>query len=622
MGVDLFFVISGYLITTILMEDIATGKLSILSFYERRARRILPALFFMMAFTLLPAWLYMLPSQLKDFCKSLIAVSLFGSNILFWRETGYFANASEEKPLLHTWSLAVEEQFYLLFPVFLLCVWRLGRPQILRIVTLIALASLLLSEWGWRNFPSANFYLAPGRAWELLAGAIAAFHVMNGGVRRNNLLALTGLAVVVGSILFFDRTTPFPGFIAVLPVTGVALVIIFGHETTLVGKLLSARPIVGIGLVSYSAYLWHQPLFAFARINTLNQLNTELIAGIFLLTFVLAVFSYRYIETPFRKKARFSQKEIFSFSIFGIAVFCVVGLGHDFWEKIRFRNNTAILELDTAAKDWGFPGELIYDEANAVYTARNNHPSDVLFFGDSHAQQYGVLAKGLLDLGLNVSFLTGGGCPPIPGVFEDKHPHCKILFDKLKKYLDRDSDIETIVIAGCFNCYFIHQAVARERSGKQEYDYYFQSDSGVRLYYRDGFGIEESFWSLQDFINKLAEDYQVILMGDNPYSPFMDPGVLMQFLIRKPHVVETKYGDHDWQSTFQLSPLERQLNEKITGFSRAGVATIDVSEIVCPRNTCSAFNEKGHPIYKDAHHMRPGFVKKEIMEPLRDLIIR
>ena len=209
-GVDVFFVISGYLITTILIEEIENGRFSIINFYERRARRILPVLFFIMLLCVPFAWMWMLPSQMEEFSSSLIAVSLFVSNILFWRESDYFAAAAEEKPLLHTWSLAVEEQYYLLFPSFLILVWRFGKKPVFWISVAMAAISLLLSEWGWRNTELANFYLAPTRAWELFAGSIAAFAVQKYGVQKNNALASLGLGAILFAIFVYDKNTPFP----------------------------------------------------------------------------------------------------------------------------------------------------------------------------------------------------------------------------------------------------------------------------------------------------------------------------------------------------------------------------------------------------------------------------
>ena len=164
-GVDVFFVVSGYLITSILIEDIENNRFSLVNFYDRRARRLLPMLFFVMLACIPFAWFWMLPIQMRDFSESLIAVSLFVSNIYFWQESGYFAIAAEETPLLHTWSLAVEEQYYLFFPVFLFALWRFGKNRVFWAIVGLSILSLVLSEWGWRNNPHANFYLALTRAW-------------------------------------------------------------------------------------------------------------------------------------------------------------------------------------------------------------------------------------------------------------------------------------------------------------------------------------------------------------------------------------------------------------------------------------------------------------------------
>jgi peptidoglycan/LPS O-acetylase OafA/YrhL len=235
-GVDVFFVISGYLITTILIDDIENDHFSLLNFYERRSRRILPALFLVMLVCIPFAWTWMLPSQWQDFSQSLVAVSLFSSNILFWSESGYFDLSAEEKPLLHTWSLAVEEQYYVFFPIFLFLAWRSGKNRVFWMVVVMAVISFLLSEWGWRNKANANFYLAPTRAWELLAGSITAFIVQKNGVQKNNFLALFGLASIAFSIFYYDESTPFPSVYALVPVVGVVLRILYADKETFAAK--------------------------------------------------------------------------------------------------------------------------------------------------------------------------------------------------------------------------------------------------------------------------------------------------------------------------------------------------------------------------------------------------
>ncbi|MEJ2756274.1 MAG: acyltransferase, partial [Gammaproteobacteria bacterium] len=326
-GVDIFFVISGYLITTILIDDIENKRFSVVKFYERRARRILPALFFVMLFCIVPSWIWMLPNHMKDFSQSLVAVSLFSSNILFWRESGYFAAAAEAKPLLHTWSLAVEEQYYLIFPIFLFFVWRLGKKSALTIIVAVALASLLLSEWGWRVDADANFYLSPTRAWELFAGSIAAFIVLKSEVQKNNALSLLGLMSILYSIFYLDSTFPFPSLYTLIPVLGTVLIVAYAGKGTLVAWILSRRLFVGVGLISYSLYLWHQPLLAFARVNQIHDeyINIWLVA----ISFIFSFLTWKYVERPFRGRLTISKEMVFTSSALGISIFLIFGLlGH------------------------------------------------------------------------------------------------------------------------------------------------------------------------------------------------------------------------------------------------------------------------------------------------------
>ena len=324
-GVDVFFVVSGYLITSILIEDIENNRFSLVNFYDRRARRLLPMLFFVMLACIPFAWFWMLPIQMRDFSESLIAVSLFVSNIYFWQESGYFAIAAEETPLLHTWSLAVEEQYYLFFPVFLFALWRFGKNRVFWAIVGLSILSLVLSEWGWRNNPNANFYLALTRAWELLAGSIAAFIVQKRGVYNSNSLSIFGLSSVIFAIFAYDEATPFPSVFTLIPVIGVVLLVLFAGHRTLVAKILGMRVFVGIGLISYSAYLLHQPVFAFARVRLIEAPSAHLMGFLSIASFVLAGISWKVIEQPFRNNYFICKKNMFVGSLLGIFFFSVIG---------------------------------------------------------------------------------------------------------------------------------------------------------------------------------------------------------------------------------------------------------------------------------------------------------
>ncbi len=327
-GVDVFFVISGFLISSIILSELAAGTFTIASFYERRARRILPALFFIILMTLPFAWFWLLPYELIDFGKSIIAANLFSSNILFWLESDYFAATSEAIPLLHTWTLAVEEQFYIIFPLFMMLFWNLGKRRLAMIIALIGLLSLGLSEWGWREFPEANFYLLPSRAWEFMIGALVALYLQNKSQSRNPVnhwASFLGLGLIVVPLFVFDKGTPFPSFYTLAPTVGTALILLYTTPNTLVYRLLSLRFMVGIGLISYSAYLWHQPIFVFARLISLQEPSLWLMGLLSVVTLGLSYLSWRFVEAPFRNKQRFSRKSIFVGSVVFSLAFIATG---------------------------------------------------------------------------------------------------------------------------------------------------------------------------------------------------------------------------------------------------------------------------------------------------------
>ena len=417
-GVDVFFVISGYLITTILINDLAQKRFTLLGFYERRVRRILPALFFVMLACIPFSWMWMLPSEMKDFSDSFFAVSLFFSNIFFWAKSGYFAPAVETMPLLHTWSLAVEEQFYLVFPLFLLLTWRLGLRNLFVLLSLLALASLVLSEIGWRRDAVANFYLAHARAWELLAGSIAAFIVQRRGVGQNNVLTAIGLLAIIFSVFAFDETTPVPSVYALVPVLGTVLVILFGARETLVARLLGTRVLVGLGLISYSAYLWHQPVFAFARIRLGENLPWTAYVLLIGLSFGLAVFSWKFVETPFRKPRMLigSRTVLFSSTAAVIVCFCVFSAlsrqAGGFGDVSEHRRMLADLEV-RAEINHGMSTECEW-RFNLSENCETSKEPKVLLWGDSYAMH---LSQGIIASKPDILFRqhTISSCSPILG---------------------------------------------------------------------------------------------------------------------------------------------------------------------------------------------------------------
>lgn len=458
-GVDVFFVISGYLITSIIIEELSDGRFSLLKFYERRARRILPALFVVMLACIPFAWAWMQVDAFRNFSQSLVAVSVFGSNVIFWLQNNYFGPEAELQPLLHTWSLAVEEQYYVMFPLLLMALWGSQRRRVFLVIVFLTGLSFLLCLWGVRNMPSANFYLAPFRAWELLIGSICAFVMFQRRQKPNEILSIFGLAMLVYSIVAFGEHTPFPSAYALVPVVGTALIILFATGTTLVGKLLSMRGFVGIGLISYSFYLWHQPLFAFARIKSIFAPSQSLMVLLAVLSAFLAYLSWRFVEHPFRKKGALGntpQKKILLASVVGLVAFSTLGFhghitggrstgfGWNFTEQQQAMLAN-IEEMRLTNKNKGtsdsYHGECILDTRGIdgaverrIEDCHARHGSGILVLGDSHAiDLFGALALNAGDVRFLVG-VTNGGCRP-------HSPQSGCPYDGLSDYVQENPNL-------------------------------------------------------------------------------------------------------------------------------------------------------------------------------------
>ena len=327
-GVDVFFVISGYLITALLIEDLERGRFSLGRFYERRARRILPALVVMLLACMPAAWLWLMPRQMADFSQSVVATATFASNILFWLKSGYFDTASELKPLLHTWSLAVEEQFYLFFPPLLWLIWRGGRRLAWLAIAALALASFAVSVLPWID-SNATFYLTPARVWELMAGSLCALALTRHAPLRHPLPGLAGLALIGAPMVIYSPDTAFNGWTVLPVIAGSALVILGAGPGTPTARLLSLRPLVWLGLISYSAYLWHQPLFAFARLASPDVIPLPAMLALAVAVLPLAWLTWAFVEQPARRTTALSRPALLSLSAAVLAVLAAVGLaGH------------------------------------------------------------------------------------------------------------------------------------------------------------------------------------------------------------------------------------------------------------------------------------------------------
>jgi len=326
-GVDIFFVISGYLITRIILSELYEKKsFNFLNFYERRARRILPMLFVVIFASIPFAWKQLLPSGFIEYAQSILASLFFGSNFFFYfSTTEYGADSALLKPFLHTWSLGVEEQFYLLFPVIAIIAFKFFNKHLLTTLIALSIISLIFAEVMVKHNADLNFYLPFSRFWELAAGSILALIELNRKQKDdstilNQALSIAGLILIIYSILSFNDATPHPSIQTLIPVLGVSLVIGFSSKRNLVGKFLGVKPVVSIGLISYSAYLWHFPIFAFSRQQSFD-LSTSDKLELIALTFTLSIISYFTVEQFFRSKKRFSSKTFtYSATIFFVLI--------------------------------------------------------------------------------------------------------------------------------------------------------------------------------------------------------------------------------------------------------------------------------------------------------------
>ncbi|HEY3146818.1 MAG TPA: acyltransferase family protein [Dongiaceae bacterium] len=430
-GVDVFFVISGYLITSLISAEMSAGAYSVTKFYVRRARRIFPALFFMCAVVALFVALFCLPSDARRFSSSLAAATLFTSNFYFFFTSDYFAPGADTQPLLHTWSLAVEEQFYIFFPLILWLVRRYFAQREKAIMIALALISLAISAWLVRVDRTAAFYLLHSRAWELLLGALLAIGAVP-AIRSRALatmLGLAGLALIAGSVLFFKTQMPFPGLAALAPCVGAALVIYAGKDGSLpASRLLSLAPVRFIGLVSYSLYLWHWPIDVLSRYFAFwygwdPDLRLHK-AAVVALSLVCAILSWHFVEKPFRQRPyRFGSAATLSTSAAVMAALIVVAvavypLSQRFWSMpeeaqrvlatLDYRpdnNSLRTCFLGPKTNDFRY-----FDQAGCL--ALSDTKKNWLLIGDSQAADLWAGLSGAYP-DINLMQGTSSGCKPL-----------------------------------------------------------------------------------------------------------------------------------------------------------------------------------------------------------------
>lgn len=430
-GVDIFFVISGYLITGIICRELAEGNFSFSGFWVRRIKRIIPAMSVMVFLVGLAGWLLSLPHDYREIGQSIIAQALSLANVYFFRESGYFSAGTETMPLLHTWSLSVEEQFYVILPLVCFLIYRIRRQMLVWALVVILITSLLISAYQVRYSPDAAFYLLPARAWELVLGSMGAIIArrIQFNLVVSQVLSFVGLALVFTSIVFYKKDMRFPGLAAFPPCLGALMLILADQNyTTCVGRFISLKPFVWVGLISYSLYLWHWPLFAFLNYHAVNPTSVQVVAVI-VFSLILSYLSWRFIETPFRGVSINPRRTIF-WGLAVLASLACVGLGIHMSKGVPSRYTNDANRFVTGeplfhpfrAKTIDLPISVVALREFPLLTSASvvsGVNRSVLLWGDSHAD---ALVSAFVDAGnqagIPVYAATRGGLLPVFGAFD------------------------------------------------------------------------------------------------------------------------------------------------------------------------------------------------------------
>lgn len=586
-GVDVFFVISGYLITAIIHRELREGAFSVKRFYERRARRILPALFFIMMVSGLFAWKWMLPKQLEDFCKSVLSVLLFSSNIFFWQQSGYFSPSNSEKPLIHTWSLSLEEQFYFFFPLLLLFSLRLSKKKLIAFIGTLYLLSLSLAHWGSVAKPAATFFLLPTRIWELLMGSLLALVSFRVPESVEKWLAGLGLGLIGWGVFTFDAQTQNPSLYTLIPTIGTCLVLFAAKPTNLVGRILGTPVLVSTGLLSYSAYLWHQPVFAFARIRSITPLEQKHYFVLIGLVFLLAAFSWKFIEVPFRKSQwKFSGKAfpiIASCSLF-LLVFSGGGI-----VKRGFPSRFSQRVLQLAAASVHIPpqcpdmsdGDSQSKMGNLCTIGNKSKKPTLAILGDSHAGALiDAFGEVLLKEGNSAVSIWAWACPPLldfevpPKLRNNK---CRQLMNQGLQKILNDEGIKNVVLVGFWTRYLE------------------PGDSSVADNQAFQVALKRTTQAL------VEKNKRIIFVKTVPEYQLNIAETLAKKALNKESLDLAKEYQTDREIYFVKN---KSLQEVLKAIEMSSpVKVVETADVFCKQSSCKYRDESGNAFYQDSNHL-------------------
>ncbi len=602
-GVDVFFVISGFLISTIVYREVQAGTFTYARFYERRIRRLFPALAVMLLLTGIVAWFMLLPLDYKLFSEAQGLSVLFLANFHFWNKTDYFNDAVGNIPLLHTWSLSVEEQFYILFPPLLLFLVRRFPARINLILLGLALLSLFGAQRAVSRVPETAFYLVHLRAWELLAGALLATGLLPGHRMQwlRELSALLGLALILGTVFMLDKSAPFPGVSALPAVLGAVLIIHAGQGgQTLTGRLLGTPLLVLVGLISYSLYLWHWPLFVFAGYYKIVPFTPLEQLALFILACLLGWLSWRFIETPFRGKSDPAQRrQFFQWSGVVAGALILVSLPGAITKGAAFRLPENVAEIASVEKEtipfrrpcFGISVEDVDQERN-VCTLGAEGAADFLLWGDSHALSlahgFDLVAR---EQGQSGRFLARSVCPPVLGSreFRPSDVSCAEFNSAVVRYLDRHPEITHVILVGVWSTYLRRDLESADPGTS------FAAGMDRTLAYLERRGIRYTFLE------------QVPLIEHHVPQVLARLTALERDLEIRPTSQQHEAGVADARRYFDDLAKKHSF------------ARVDLSDVLCDEQYCRV-KVDGQPLYRDTNHLSKA--GSEYVSPLLQTVIR
>tara|TARA_B100000035_G_scaffold179920_1_gene153476 strand:- start:203 stop:2260 length:2058 start_codon:yes stop_codon:yes gene_type:complete len=628
-GVDIFFVISGYLISLIILNEFTTtGKFSFSSFYERRIRRILPALLFVILFSLPFAWLYLIPSSLVDFSKSILYSLGFSSNFYFWHSGQLYGDQSAlYKPFLHTWSLSVEEQFYIIFPIVLFITFKFFRKYLGHVLVSGFILSLGVADWGSKNYSSVNFYFLHSRIWELLAGSILAYYEIKLGHRSkhkifNFILPSLGLILIGHSILFFNNKMFHPSFYTLSPIMGVCLIIWFSNKDEIITKLLSTKLFVGIGLISYSLYLWHYPIFAFSRIYNITEgdIFKKLLLGLIIL--FLSIFSYFFIERPFRNKSYqfLSIIKILIFTFLIIFIFNLITVLKNGFENRSHLSKIVIntyknLKYGKITQDGFNCRNRLGDKGFCIFNESTDNFGDIVLVGDSLSDALlGNLIEQVSKTKYRLIQMNYSGNLYLPGFVKFNKNEKKISADESwhkfrKDFILNNTNKNTyIIFYGDYNYYFEKRLImSKNKISEYETHSLFAERNNISFNYETRKKLLKA--KIKETLKDLSNDKKVILIYPSPVSPVN----VLQHITKKRSEI-SKNNDFYLEDKINYSKnfYRKYYSEIIDLFDQINfnnVYKIKLEKVFCPENNCIFYDDTNAYIFDTQHPSYEGSKK-------------